>query len=445
MDSSGGNRSRVGYYEPGAPPAAVMSNGTTTTTSGVGGRVSKGSVETFLDDNNDFLEDYIQRKVHRSQLEKWLFRPNRKDSYAPACLANQIKRQRSRSFTPLRKLSASKFEESGLSTPILSTDVDGQVTFLRTTSKHSMSNLSSSYSTPPTTSVNSRSNSTAFRYQTAKTYDRNQSVLLLIEDVFRESDVGIIAEKLVSGLKSILKCGHVSILLNTKQNLFSGDFYSLDGEDNLTTGVSTANRLMTAVLTSRQTLHVDHPDLKIDGKTVKSVLISPLINLETGKVVGALQVAVLPEDELKDSFSRDEEGLTKMVSRFASIALLAAVTNNEMRLELTRSEVFLELAHTVFQEQSRIEPTIRRILSNFLTMIECERCQILLVNSDEDPKVFKRVFDLQRSDLNEEGEVDYGKSSVSFEGRFPINAAITGEVAATGEKINIHNMQMDER
>ena len=40
-----------------------------------------------------------------------------------------------------------------------------------------------------------------------------------------------------------------------------------------------------------------------------------------------------------------------------------------MRLDLTRSQVFLELARTVFQEQDHLEPTMVTILSNFLQLI----------------------------------------------------------------------------
>ena len=102
-----------------------------------------------------------------------------------------------------------------------------------------------------------------------------------------------------------------------------------------------------------------------------------------------------------------------------------------MRLELTRSEVFLELAHTVFSEQARIEPTIRTILTNFLTMIECQRCQILLVDLGSlatGMPVFKRGFELDRSDLNEDGEI----ARDDFEAKNPVNAGVAGRVAATG-------------
>ena len=38
-------------------------------------------------------------------------------------------------------------------------------------------------------------------------------------------------------------------------------------------------------------------------------------------------------------------------------------------MDLTRSQVFLELARTVFQEQDHLEPTMVTILSNFLQLI----------------------------------------------------------------------------
>lgn len=56
--------------------------------------VTRGAVETFLDDNKDFLEDYVERKVARSKLEKWLFRPYRKESLTLSYTDHLKKRQR---------------------------------------------------------------------------------------------------------------------------------------------------------------------------------------------------------------------------------------------------------------------------------------------------------------------------------------------------------------
>ena len=102
-----------------------------------------------------------------------------------------------------------------------------------------------------------------------------------------------------------------------------------------------------------------------------------------------------------------------------------------MRLELARSEVFLELARTVFREPTRLEATMMTILSNFLSLIDCQRCQISLCDRDQAPSVFKKVFDLQRQDLaNPELEVP-------FADRLPIQSQITGKVATTGCRVNL--------
>ena len=54
-----------------------------------------------------------------------------------------------------------------------------------------------------------------------------------------------------------------------------------------------------------------------------------------------------------------------------------------MRLDLTRSQVFLELARTVFQEQDHLEPTMVTILSNFLQLIgkQSKTCNAVSIKS----------------------------------------------------------------
>ncbi len=349
-------------------------------------------VETFLDDNEHFLEDYVRRKVHRSKLERWLFKPDEDAAATTAAAAAaaaaataatsttsttsyHLRRQRSRSFTPLRKLSATRFEENGLSTPIIVTDVDGQPSFLRTMPRDSVG----------TTSKNlKRSFSTG----------TSQSLYLLLEEIIREGGTTAIVIKTCRGLQALLGCaGGISALLtDPSAHPFSGTMYAIDSEGEHTeTRDESADRIMTGVISSKRAVRT------------KGALVAPICSPGGGAVLGAVRIecAELP---------RESEAVATVVLRFAATALAAARGRKEMRLELARSEVFLELAQTVFSEQGRIEPTITSILCNFLTMIECERCQILLTDHSEDVcegtnRVFKRVFDLQRSDLDEDGDI----------------------------------------
>ena len=105
---------------------------------------------------------------------------------------------------------------------------------------------------------------------------------------------------------------------------------------------------------------------------------------------------------------------------------------------------------------------IERILTHMLSLIRCERAMLLLVH-EKSNKTFSRVFDLDSSELEELDNCAGGgggserlqrqtapaaaaeSSSRGREGRFPVNAGITGFVAATGETVNIADAYSDDR
>ncbi len=84
----------------------------------------------------------------------------------------------------------------------------------------------------------------------------------------------------------------------------------------------------------------------------------------------------------------------------------------------------------IFHEQSTIDLLVFRILTHMLSLIRCERAMLLLVH-ETSQGTFSRVFDLESADLNHE------ELKAPYEGRFPINAGITGYVASTGHTVNI--------
>ena len=93
------------------------------------------------------------------------------------------------------------------------------------------------------------------------------------------------------------------------------------------------------------------------------------------------------------------------------------------------------------QEQSTIDNMIHRILTHMLSLIRCERAMLLLVHEGSQ-NTFSRIFDLESS------EIDNAKAKMetsSREGRFPVNAGITGYVAATCETVNIQDAYSNHR
>ncbi len=129
-------------------------------------------------------------------------------------------RQRSRSFTPLRKLSATKFEESGLSTPILSKTVDGQPSFLRTQ--------------PPPSSADSvtvhydEKADKNDRKSDRKLSDKRELLLKLIPDIVMSNDVGTWCYKMARALRRVFHGDRTEIFVLGRPNSFEGDLYSIE-------------------------------------------------------------------------------------------------------------------------------------------------------------------------------------------------------------------------
>ena len=360
------------------------------------------------------------RKVNRLKLENWLFRrhstsstTSSKNFLSPDCVPTNgaagvtvlTPRQRSRSFTPLRKLSATKFEESGLSTPILSKTVDGQPSFLRTQ--------------PPPSSADSvtvhyeEKTDKNDRKTDRKLSDKRELLLKLIPDIVMSNDVGTWCYKMARALRRVFHGDRTEIFVLGRPNSFEGDLYSIEEtEDKMTKTRGSANRLVTGSLTSGRIINAERPDLEFDNFKIESALVGPIFCSRSQRVIGSVHLYKKSRSNTFEgcsnhfedreifihrndcdrgsncngsidhqffnnkSFSREEEVLFGHFLEFSGRSLTSVQCQQEMRLELSRSEVFLELARTVFREPSRLEPTMLTILTNFLSLIDCERCQV---------------------------------------------------------------------
>lgn len=415
-------------------------------------------VESFLDEHPAFLDDYVRRKISRRQLERWLFLPFHKDinhashlkprwmskglvhnsdpnliktgnSLSSSCVRGQPEgghqRQRSRSFTPLRKLSATTFEAGGLATPILATTSDGQPSFLRTLSASMEKSLRPSIGP---SSANSPDNT--------QVSNRKELLLSLLPEIFQSASTAAFAKVLMKSANLLLgQASHVEVLLLRAPNTPEAVVFAMQNDFVRETPVDAnenirSNSLLASVLSSSQVLNVNELPASLGSLPFNNnALMGPL---QAGNKVplGCLQLYDKP-----GGFNDADENLFRHFLALTSVALSSLLEQQETKLELARSEVFLELARTVFRDPTRLESTMLIILSNFLSLIDCERCQISLCEQAH-PSVFKRVFDLQRKDLNKQ-ELDR-----PFEDRLPIKSEITTNVAITGQKVNLDKSEL---
>merc|ERR1712013_834076 len=182
-------------------------------------------------------------------------------------------------------------------------------------------------------------------------------------------------------------------------------------------------------------------DVKFDKITFLSEDYEELVILPLPDVEGQVQgVALLCLGPASVPGVRENK-LISDIAKLSGICMKNASDFQCVRLELSRSQVFLDLARVIFDNQTSIEFTVLKMLANFLVLIECERAQVLL-SSNDTPTTFRKVYDLEENDLLKD---DFDSLEAPFENRFPINSAITGIVAALGETINIGDTSSDWR
>ncbi|CAG2114115.1 unnamed protein product [Medioppia subpectinata] len=201
------------------------------------------------------------------------------------------------------------------------------------------------------------------------------------------------------------------------------------------------------------------------------MLCNPILDIYGG-VMGVAQVI---NKTGTPCFTEKDENVFEQYLQFCGIGLKNADLYERSQLENKRNQVLLDLARMVFEKQSNIENIIYRILLHIQSLLQCSRCQVLLlaensqendINEGNDNELecksntnqtkesqlnmknqsfcsFSRVFDLEAEDLGGSDECETRLSP--FEGRFPINIGITGFVATSGQTLNIADAYEDPR
>jgi len=457
-------------------------------------------IEAYLDEHPKFVESYVLRKVKKSVIDKWnmhniekdpmdrivvqlendssneisedvvqnqlpLIRQGslRKDNY----YVNQVRayhsadctpvmkrsksatpcrkisatvtprRKLSAAVTPHRKISASTFEV-GCHSPLLTTAEDGSISFLTVPPPVWRKNLQSGslkyqYNLQETGSLSNipdiHENLTSDMNQSSLCYKIGKNLCMFS----RSTSVSILQVQRI-GQKIFLLGSAVNIDLKTEEEA--------DCDSNINFSTELFNCLVQAVHNGKSlSFKKAEVDVKFDkisflSEDYEELVILPLPDVE-GQVQGLALLCLGPGSVPAVA----ENKLVTDIAKLSGICMKNVSDFQSVRLELSRSQVFLDLARVIFDNQTSIEFTVLKMLANFLALIECERAQILL-SSNDTPTTFRKVYDLEENDLLKD---DFDSLEAPFENRFPINSAITGIVAALGETINIGDTSSDWR
>jgi len=453
---------------------------------GLEGPLGKAQVEAFLDDHPDFMESYVLRKVDRPLIDKWIASnkqtvnnetnlPNFKINDDPIMNSRVVSRKasegsylqqkhrkasrrgpysadctpesrRSSCATPHRKVSAATFA-SGCESPLLTTTEDGELSFLTIPTELPVSRerkfgIGQRPDLLLTDSHLSATCGTCERplYQVSHLHD----------ELISNLDVNSLALNIARNIGTITRASSVSILQvrrSGERNHLVAAALNVEkdskAEDCLGQTLALDQRLLDCLL-----------DLAAESRTKSFPVeeVKETFDETTFLHEDTSQVTVLP---LPDAEGRTEclailclgpqspENIEKnrVLNDYCNLAgkcMKNASDFSSTRLDLLRSQVLLNFAKVINEQETSIEHTAFKILLHCIEFIQCQRAQVQLFDKGSSTA----SFDLDESDFLDE---NFGMRTEPYQNRFLQNSKIVSLVAERGETVNIGEVSNDER
>ncbi|XP_055067755.2 dual 3',5'-cyclic-AMP and -GMP phosphodiesterase 11A isoform X2 [Misgurnus anguillicaudatus] len=179
---------------------------------------------------------------------------------------------------------------------------------------------------------------------------------------------------------------------------------------------------------------------KLTGYKTQSILCMAIRNSD-GEVIGVVQA--INRNPSGTPFTEDDEKVLQMYLPFCGISISNAKLFSESRKEYDRSRALLEVVNDLFEEQTDLEKIVRKIMQRALTLLQCERCSVLLLEDINSPVVkFSQTFELMSPLCSVDRDISMEKVSCSD---WLINNSIAELVASTGLPVNISDVCQDPR
>uniref|UniRef100_A0A4W6DK50 Phosphodiesterase n=1 Tax=Lates calcarifer TaxID=8187 RepID=A0A4W6DK50_LATCA len=436
-------------------------------------------IEAFLDCHPDLFEEYLVRKAKCDQVSRWLkeHQPSKvsaaeekrgaaRDSLWPS---NPDGLRRRSSHMELRR----NFARSKATTAHRT--YDEHVSLSEHESQSSMRRralLRKASSLPPTTAhilsalLESRvnvpqyaSSAIDYKYRLRETNER-EFFLELVKDISNDLDLTNLSYKILINVCILVDADRCSLFLVEgpahKRTLVS-KFFDVHSGTTVRPSSSTLNSnevqvpwgkgIIGYVAEHGETVNIsnayedhrfsDEID-KLTGYKTQSILCMAICNSD-GEVIGVVQA--INKSPIGTPFTEDDEKVLQMYLPFCGISISNAKLFSESRKEYERSRALLEVVNDLFEEQTDLEKIVRKIMQRALTLLQCERCSVLLLEDIDSPVVkFSKTFEL----MSPLYLADHEKDSLSCSD-WLINNSIAELVASTGLPVNISDVCQDPR
>ncbi|MEQ2212133.1 Dual 3',5'-cyclic-AMP and -GMP phosphodiesterase 11A, partial [Xenoophorus captivus] len=438
-------------------------------------------VEAFLDSHPDLFEEYLVRRAKCDQVSRWL------KKHQPSKVATS-EEKRAAATDPLWPSSAEglrrrsshmelrrNFARSKATTAHRT--YDEHVSLSEHESQSSMRRralLRKASSLPPTTAhilsalLESRvnvpqyaSSAIDYKYRLKETNER-EFFLELVKDISNELDLTNLSYKILINVCILVDADRCSLFLVEgpahKRTLVS-KFFDVHSGTTVRPSSSTLNSnevqvpwgkgIIGYVAEHGETVNIsnayedhrfsDEID-KLTGYKTQTILCMAICNSD-GEVIGVVQA--INKNPMGTPFTEDDEKVLQMYLPFCGISISNAKLFSESRKEYERSRALLEVVNDLFEEQTDLEKIVRKIMQRALTLLQCERCSVLLLEDIDSPVVkFSKTFELMSPLCNMDRDSSMEKLSCSD---WLINNSIAELVASTGLPVNISDVCQDPR
>ncbi|XP_051871895.1 dual 3',5'-cyclic-AMP and -GMP phosphodiesterase 11A-like isoform X3 [Pristis pectinata] len=371
-------------------------------------------VEAFLDRHPDLFEDYLLRKGKRESVSKWLKAhkgvrqagAGPPDARVDATLRRSCQKELRRSFARSRAMTCHHtYDELVFLRAAERAPSPGRRALLRKASSlpptpaHLLSALLESRVSAP-----QHASAASHHKRSLKEADERGFFLELVKDISNELDLTSLSYKILINLCIMVDADRCSLFLVEgpphKKRLVSKLFDVHSGttvvpsssmENSNEVQVPWGKGIIGYVAEHGETINM--PDAyedhrfndeidKLAGYKTKSILCMPIQNCD-GEIIGVAQA--INKNPSGVPFTEDDEKVLQMYLPFCGISISNAKLFAASRKEYDRSRALLKVVNDLFEEQTELEKVVRKIMQRALTLLQCERCSVLLLEDIESP------------------------------------------------------------
>eukprot|EP00730_Choanoeca_flexa_P007704 TRINITY_DN12378_c0_g1_i13.p1 TRINITY_DN12378_c0_g1~~TRINITY_DN12378_c0_g1_i13.p1 ORF type:complete len:833 (+),score=184.71 TRINITY_DN12378_c0_g1_i13:2084-4582(+) len=173
----------------------------------------------------------------------------------------------------------------------------------------------------------------------------------------------------------------------------------------------------------------EHPEFNrdIDAEpetATESVLVIPLMHKD--------EIYAVAEVVNRNKHKKFKEGPCKEYLAAAAVSVHNAAILERALKECRALNALLSLARSTFQDLDSLEKTVKRIIANAATLVDCDQCSLFMLDAERNELV-ATVFDAMDDD------------APAKHIRFPKDKGVAGHVATTGQTLLIPDAYADSR